>query len=424
MAGFFGVQIKYKPLDGRDEMILAPEGANPTMTLREHDVKTCKSQRERSSLYHRRRRFLARIMHGWESASFSPVGSLALSCLAPLSVGRLLTMGLMPNIYRLMKWNMIHAFVPKADNDFHLPVPPEEAATLMSKVIQSEQFSPIVVIFGHGAQSSNNPFSSAYNCGACGGREGGPNARFMARLANDRAVRGYLSRNHGINIPDDTWFIGGLHNTTADIVEYFDVNHIPASQMEMWKEAESTISKALKLNALERCSKFLLASHVKTPEEALDHVKMRANDYAEVRPELNHATNAAVVIGRRDLTKGCFEDRRVFMPSYNPATDDDQGTKLEGVLAPALIVCSGINLEYLFSTVNGIGTKALSLASSIPRRYPHPQTRPSKHQNTKYHHNTMSQKVPSITQLATPPCILALTEWLGFICIGEHPTKH
>ena len=34
----------------------------------------------------------------------------------------------------------------------------------------------------------NNPFIAAYNCGACCGREGGPNARVFARYANDREV--------------------------------------------------------------------------------------------------------------------------------------------------------------------------------------------------------------------------------------------
>jgi uncharacterized protein YbcC (UPF0753/DUF2309 family) len=88
---------------------------------------------------------------------------------------------------------------------------------------------------------------------------------------------------------------------------------------------------------------------------------MRSSDLAEVRPELNHATNAAVVIGRRELTKGKYLDRRSFLPSYDPYSDDDNGTNLEHVLAPALIVCSGINLEYLFSTTesetHGAGTK-------------------------------------------------------------------
>ena len=49
-------------------------------------------------------------------------------------------------------------------------------------------FGRLVVLLGHGARSVNNPFIAAYNCGACCGREGGPNARVFARYANDREV--------------------------------------------------------------------------------------------------------------------------------------------------------------------------------------------------------------------------------------------
>jgi hypothetical protein len=81
--------------------------------------------------------------------------------------------------------------------------------------------------------------------------------------------------------------------------------------------------------------------------QALEHVYSRSVDPGEIRPELNHASNAAAVIGRRELTKGCSLERRAFLPSYDPYSDDEKGTNLERVLAPALVVGSGINLEYV-----------------------------------------------------------------------------
>lgn len=94
----------------------------------------------------------------------------------------------------------------------------------------------------------------------------------MARLANDRAVRSCLSKHHGIVISDDSVFIGGQHNTTADIIEYFDLDLIPLSHNLMFSEARRVMDEACAKNALERCKRFLLAEHVKTPTDALEHV--------------------------------------------------------------------------------------------------------------------------------------------------------
>lgn len=359
VPGFFGVPIVYKPADGRDMSILAPEGQHPDAVLVEE-------QCNRHETYDRRRRTLANIVRMWESASFSPAGSLALSGLFPVSIARLYLMGFAPRLSRDLKTSLIETVLKKPATTFRSPYEPKEGAALLAttffNVGTQKRFAPIIIILGHGAVSVNNPYAAAYNCGACGGREGAPNARLLANLGNNPEVRTFLALDHGIHIPDDTVFVGGTHNTTDDSVHYFDLEQLPVSQWYEFQRASAIIEKARGENALERCSKFLLARDVHTPRDALRHVETRATDAAEIRPELNHATNAAVVIGRRDLTKGRNLDRRAFLPSYDPFSDDDRGTNLEKVLAPALVVCSGINLEYLFSTVevdhHGAGTKA------------------------------------------------------------------
>jgi uncharacterized protein YbcC (UPF0753/DUF2309 family) len=91
-----------------------------------------------------------------------------------------------------------------------------------------------------------------------------------------------------------------------------------------------------------------------------EKIKLRSVSLFEPRPELNHATNAMCVIGRRSLSKQLFLDRRSFMNSYD-YTIDPKGDYLAGILGAVAPVGGGINLEYYFSRVDnhklGAGSK-------------------------------------------------------------------
>jgi uncharacterized protein YbcC (UPF0753/DUF2309 family) len=97
------------------------------------------------------------------------------------------------------------------------------------------------------------------------------------------------------------------------------------------------------------------------PHEALRHVEARAEDLAQARPEYNHATNAVCFVGRRIRTRGLFMDRRSFLTSYDPTRDKPDVPVLTRILQAVIPVCSGISLEYYFSTVDnqryGCGSK-------------------------------------------------------------------
>jgi hypothetical protein len=80
----------------------------------------------------------------------------------------------------------------------------------------------------------------------------------------------------------------------------------------------------------------------------------------EPRAELGHATNAACVVGRREMTAGLSLNRRSFLTSYDPLQDPD-GRFLAGILGAAIPVCGGVNMDYFFSRVDnqvyGSGSK-------------------------------------------------------------------
>jgi uncharacterized protein YbcC (UPF0753/DUF2309 family) len=164
----------------------------------------------------------------------------------------------------------------------------------------------------------------------------------------------------GIQIPESTQFVGGLHDTTRDEVVFFDENALTPENLKLHNKNEEVFFKALDHNSKERSRRFeSIDSHL-APETIHEKVKLRSVSLFEPRPELNHATNTLCIVGKRDLTKGLFLDRRAFMNSYDYKIDP-QGNLLFNIMKPLGPVCGGINLEYFFSRVDnqklGAGTK-------------------------------------------------------------------
>jgi uncharacterized protein YbcC (UPF0753/DUF2309 family) len=235
----------------------------------------------------------------------------------------------------------------------------DRVAGTLENIGAIDNFAPLIAVLGHGASTVNNPHHSAYDCGACGGRNGGPNARAFAAMANSPAVRALL-RVRNIDIPDSTWFVGGYHDTTTDGVHLSDLELVPPALEPALDRLLAALDQARTMSAYERCRKFEHAPRSLTPRAALRHVEERAVDLSQARPELGHATNAVCIVGRRDLSRGLFLDRRSFLVSYDADVDPDLRI-LERILGAVVPVGAGINLEYYFSTVDndiwGSGTK-------------------------------------------------------------------
>lgn len=232
---------------------------------------------------------------------------------------------------------------------------------LLKSIGLVENFAPLVYLVGHGASSVNNTYYAGYDCGACSGRPGSVNARIASAMLNDSRVRTMLSER-GIQIPDDTQFIGALHDTTRDEVVYFDLDKISGENLIDHKAHDVAFQAALSMNAKERSRRFALSSTHGKANKIHEKVKLRSVSLFEPRPEYNHATNSLCIIGERSGTKSLFLDGRAFLNSYDYRLDPN-GEFLAGILGAAAPVCGGINLEYYFSRTD---TERLGSGSKLP----------------------------------------------------------
>jgi uncharacterized protein YbcC (UPF0753/DUF2309 family) len=232
-------------------------------------------------------------------------------------------------------------------------------ASLLNGIALTKNFASIVYVVAHGSSSANNPHHGAHDCGACSGRPGSVNARVLATMANHKEVRTIL-KSQGITIPDDTQFIGALHDTAADEIEYYDLSILNEKNKLLHLKHAEVFENALDLNAKERSRRFASINTKQNIKNVRLAIKQRSVSLFEPRPELGHGTNTLCVVGKRNLTKGLFLDRRAFLNSYDYKTDPE-GKFLAGIMRPLGPVCGGINLEYYFSRVDnyklGAGTK-------------------------------------------------------------------
>lgn len=246
---------------------------------------------------------------------------------------------------------------PPAKESAHLGFTVAEMTAFGRRLLEdiglTKTFAPFVVILGHGSNSQNNPHKSAYDCGACGGSGGGPNARVLAAILNDPRVRENL-RATGIAIPTATRFVGGFHNTCNDTVTVLDGDLVPGGAKPAFDAVLAVIDQAARRNAHERTRRFLSAPLNQSFDAAKRHVEERSEDLGQTRPECGHASNAICVVGRRERTRGLYLDRRAFLTSYDP-TQDPTGAVLTRIMGAVVPVCGGINLEYYFSYVDSPG---------------------------------------------------------------------
>ncbi|MEI6418849.1 MAG: putative inorganic carbon transporter subunit DabA, partial [Sphingomonadales bacterium] len=183
------------------------------------------------------------------------------------------------------------------------------------------------------------------------------NARVAADILNDPDVRKGLV-GKGLIIPEDTWFLGALHDTTTDDVAIFDTDRVPAALKPYLAEVQGWLAKASALTRAER-ARFL---DIDAGSDVDAQVLARSRDWSQVRPEWALAGNGAFIAAPRKRTLGIDLGGRSFLHNYDWQKDEGFGV-LTLIMCAPMVVASWINLQYYGSTVNnqafGSGNKVL-----------------------------------------------------------------
>ncbi len=363
-AGFFGLPIEYAPLG--TELVQPQLPGLLAARLRVTDEEASPSFASSLAELRRSRLGLSQSWLGFQRASnsgFAFVEALGLGyawklARASFGLGSPLPLneaGLKPAEAKRLRPRLV-SNVEGAQLDLTTRV--ELVHNILKASSLSHGLARLVVFAGHGSASSNNPHAAGLDCGACSGQSGTVNARVLAALLNDPEVRGGLLER-GLPVPETTHFLGGMHNTTTDELELFDLDRLPASHRADVENLQAALLKAGAHTRAQRAPTLGLSGGDKTLLKAMHR---RSADWSEVRPEWGLVDNAAFIVAPRERTSSFSLSGRVFLHDYRFEEDAGFGV-LEMIMTAPMVVTHWINMQYYASTVDnpryGSGNKVL-----------------------------------------------------------------
>ena len=368
-AGFFGIPFEYVRIGDRKGSAQCPVLIKPIFKVHE-DANA--SSKPPSCAASERRNLKRRIFGAWKKFKFSAVSCFAYvetfglfyaakiirdSAGASRTVPNPKTFGLESATLKTRGPSILPKSIADGVTGFTDDQMVAVAKSLLTAMSMTKSFSRVVLLLGHESSTVNNPHAAGLDCGACGGNSGEPNARVAASILNQPSVRFGL-KQHGVEIPEDTWFLGGLHNTTTDEVTIFDQEKIANAHLPELERVKQWLLSATQLAKTERAALLGLQNE----RDLSARIDARSKDWSQVRPEWGLAGNASFIIGPRSITRGTNLCGRAFMHSYDWQADANFKI-LESIMTAPMVVASWINLQYYGSTVNnpafGSGNKVL-----------------------------------------------------------------
>ncbi|WP_417774198.1 YbcC family protein [Stappia sp.] len=329
-AGFFGLTTAHRRFASDVEELRLPVLLNPALTSRSGAPDIMAADRAA--------RYKARARRAWGRFKLAAVSSFAfVEATGPVYVGKLLGDALGQHAASAQ-----NDPAPRLDPVPDLAERTNAAETVLRAMSLTGGFARVVLLAGHGASVVNNPHASGLHCGACGGYSGEVNARLLAALLNDPDVRAGLAAK-GIEIPLDTLFLAGLHDTTTDRMTLYVEDHPSDDHKRDIDELKSWLAAAGRIARTERA--------VRLPRAAGEaQIARRSRDWAETRPEWALAGCKAFIAAPRARTAGKSLEGRAFLHDYDWTQDQDFRV-LELILTAPAVVASWISLQYYGSTV-------------------------------------------------------------------------
>jgi hypothetical protein len=359
-AGFFGLPIAVASSDDAAGGSHCPVLLAPAFTVR-----NSADASDKKGIWGRLAASLSQpgLQYFWQTLKQGAISSFAfVETLGPLYGAKLIGNSLFSNRSAVSPGDAAPTARAFLDQDFGLSaIPPAARLDLAEGILKAmsltTSFARLVLLVGHGATSVNNPHASGLDCGACGGHRGDVNARLAAALFNDAEVRQGL-RSRGLEIPDDTLFLGALHDTTTDQIQLFDRLPLSPGQRHDLQQVAVWLTAAGKLTRAERAPRLAL-----DPRHSVDgKIFARSRDWGQIRPEWGLANCAAFIAAPRDRTASLNLNGRAFLHSYDWQADPEAKV-LELIMTAPMVVASWINLQYYGSAVDndafGSGNKLL-----------------------------------------------------------------
>ncbi|KTS70647.1 hypothetical protein NS274_23730 [Pseudomonas oryzihabitans] len=361
-AGFFGLPIAYTPLGTSATRPQLPGLLAPQLQVSEGSGDAT-GDRQLAAVRQERlaRQGRWRLFERLPASTFTLVESIGLGYAGAL-LGRTygLTGGAVQpdqSAWRRSEWQRLQPQLPA----MALAQKVDLAERILTAMGLSGPVPALLVLLGHGSQSANNPQAAGLDCGACCGQSGEINARLLAGLLNDSAVRAGLGER-GLELPPHCQVLAGLHNTTTDEVQVFGYEALPEALQPHWQRLRTALDKATAEVRRQRALQLGLAALREQPDKLLGRLRQRARDWAQTRPEWGLAGNAAFIAAPRARTRGVDLQGRAFLHDYD-WRQDEAGKVLEAIMTAPMVVAHWINLQYFTSTTDnlrfGSGNKLL-----------------------------------------------------------------